>query len=129
MIDPKTALISFCNATETIVAAFAHRITPDIIPDGQDYPRARIKLVGSEQAYHMNGEGYKKHLLQIDVYSPDQTVANTSAEVLRFALSGYKGVMGDLTTGRVSAKIVQSNWNTTARDFWRIIEVEIPTND
>jgi hypothetical protein len=129
VIDPKTALISFCNVTETIVAAFAHRITPDIIPDKQPYPFARIKLIGSEQAYHANGEGYRKHLLQIDVYDPDQTSANSSAEVLRKALSGYVGTMGDMQTGRVKARIVQSNWNTTSRDFWRIIEVEIPTND
>lgn len=129
MIDPKVAVIAHCNATAAIVTAFANRITPDIIPDNQAYPHARVRQIGGTQGYHTTGEGQRGHLLQIDMYDDDLAGANANAEIIRAAFSGYMGMMGGMLTGRVQAKIVQSNWNETARNFWRIIEVEIPTND
>ena len=129
MIDPKVAVIALCKATETILTAFANRITPDTIPDGQTYPHARVRQIGSTQGYHTQGESQRGHLLQIDVYDDDLAGANANAEIIRAAFSGYMGMMGNMLTGRVKAKIVLSNWNETARNFWRVIEVEIPTND
>jgi len=129
MIDPKSAVIAHCNNNAAVFAAFANRITPDKIPDGQAYPHARVRQIGQSQNYHTTGESQRGHLLQIDVYDDDLAGANTNAEILRAAFSGYMGVMGSMSTGRVKARIVQTNWNETARNYWRIVEVEIPTND
>ena len=129
MIDPKAAAIAHCKASAEVYAAFANRITPDRIPDGQAYPHARIRQIGQTQGYHTTGESQRGHLLQIDMYDDDLTGANANAEILRAAFSGYMGVMGSMSTGRVKARIVSTNWNETARNYWRIIEVEIPTND
>jgi hypothetical protein len=129
MIDPKVAVISHCNASETILAAFAHRITQDTIPDGQAYPHARVRQIGQTQAYHTQGESQRGHLLQIDVYDDDITGANANAEIIRPAFSGYMGMMGNMLTGRVKARIVLSNNDETTRKYWRVIDVVIPTND
>jgi hypothetical protein len=129
MIDPKVAVISHCNASETILAAFAHRVTQDTIPDGQAYPHARVRQIGQTQGYHTQGEGARGHMLQIDMYDDDLAGANTNAEILRAAFSGYMGMMGNMLTGRVQARIVLSNNDETTRKYWRVIEVVIPTND
>ena len=129
MIDPKVAVIAHCSASSAIVAAFANRITPDTIPDGQAYPHARVRQIGGTQDYHTTGESQRGHLLQIDVYDDDLIGANANAEIIRAAFSGYMGMMGNMLTGRVQARITLSNWNETARNFWRVIEVTIPTNN
>jgi hypothetical protein len=129
MIDPKVAVIAHCVATGTVLTAFANRITPDTIPDGQAYPHARVRQIGQWQDYHTTGESQRGHLLQIDVYDDDLIGANANAEIIRAAFSGYMGMMGNMLTGRVQARITLSNWNETARNFWRVIEVTIPTNN
>jgi hypothetical protein len=129
MIDPKVAVIAHCNASEAVLAVFAHRITEDKIPDKQGYPHARVRQIGQTQDYHTTGEGSRGHMLQIDMYDDDLAGANANAEILRAAFSGYIGMMGGMLTGRVQAKIALSNNDEATRTYWRVIEVIIPTND
>jgi len=110
------------------VAAFANRITPDHIPDNQAYPHARILQIGTDQRYHFKGENGRKCLIQIDVYDDDLVGADANAEIIRLAFSGYKGQMGTIDAGMVKAHIVSGEWNVEARNFHRIIELEISTN-
>jgi len=125
----ETSIVSFCNATGTILAAFGHRITPNTIPDGQTYPHARFRVIGTDQRYHTTGEGGRKYLVQFDVYDDDEAGAQANAEIVRSAFSARQGTMGAVTTGQVKARLVTTNRNPDANNFWRIVEIEIPTND
>ena len=111
------------------MAAFANRITPDTLPSGQTYPCARVLQVGTDQRYHFKGESGRKALIQIDVYDDDLLGADANAEIVRAAFSGYKGMIGSIDAGMVKARIVSGSWNEVARNFHRILEIEISTND
>ena len=77
MANPITNLITFCNNSPTIYAAFGNRITGDRIPDGQLYPNARVIQAGDAQKYLLGkGRGGRKILLQIDIYA--ETIASAA---------------------------------------------------
>lgn len=128
--DIKTAVIAVCNSTPAIVTAFAKRITPDRIPDKQEYPHARVIQIGGDQRYSHQGESGRKCLVQIDVWHSDSSV-DTYAELLRSTFSGYKGNMGSSgsTAGMIKASLLSGNFDEITRKFKRIIELEIMTND
>lgn len=128
--DVKPAIIALCNATETVLTAFAHRIHPDTLPDPiAGYPCARVLQVGTDQRYNYQGESGRKVMAQIDVYDDDIAGADANAEIMRSAFSGYKGRMGNIDAGMVEARIVSGSWNAEARNHHRIIEVLVSTSN
>lgn len=129
MAEIKQAIIKHFMNNADIVSAFANRITADKFPDLQAYPRARVWVVNNDQKYHMQGEGGRNVMVQIDMDDDDISGADTNAELLRLSLSGFKGQMGNVNAGMVKARIVNGVWDETTRSYRRIIEVEVLTND
>lgn len=130
MADAKVAFIAFCNANAEIFGTFGNRITADRIPDAQPLPNARIMQVSSPQGYLMGkGKSGRKVKLQVDVYAADPASADSSAALIENALSGYKGMLGELDAGFVFVRNINGDWNAAARDTHRILELEIGTND
>jgi len=130
MAEPKQALIAFCNNNTEIFATFGTRITADKIPDGQAYPHARVIVVSDPRTYLLSkGRSGRKIRLQLDVYAETVAGADTSVAVLETVLEGYKGMLGPLDAGYVFVKNIPGDWNETARNEHRILELEIGTND
>lgn len=128
MAEIKTAVVAHCNQNAAIFAAFGNRITPDKIPDKQVLPHACVRQIGNDQRYHLKGEAGRKALIQIDVFDSSLTGADSNAELLRAAFSGFRGQMGAIDAGMVKANIT-GRWDEEARNFRRLIELEISTND
>lgn len=63
------------------------------------------------------------------MYDDDEAGANTNSELLRSILDGYKGMIGDVDAGMVKASLGPQSWDATIRNYWRIVELEIMTND
>jgi hypothetical protein len=85
--------------------------------------------IGNDQRYHFQGESGRKVLVQFDIYDDDIAGADGNAELVRNVFSGYKGHMGNVNAGMVTAKLVSGEWNETARNFHRLIEIMVNTND
>ena len=124
-----TSMISFLNNDATVYGVFANRITADKIPNNQEYPHARIWLVSSPYQYNLLGEAGRKTRIQVDVYADTQAEADEGIDALHSALSGYKGMMGSVDVGRCFARNLFGSWNSEARNYHRLMEVEIGTND
>jgi hypothetical protein len=127
--EVKQAVIRHLMNTPVVVTAFANRITADKIPDNQTYPHARVWVVTSPQGYHHQGESGRQPLVQIDVFDDDVAGADTYTELIRSALSGYRGMMGSLNAGAVFVNPVSGMWNEETRSYRRILEVRVLTND
>jgi hypothetical protein len=129
------ALIKHCGNDATITAAFGARIFGNLIPDlpgggAQPYPYARMQEIATSNRYTHQGNSGRVVLVQIDVYDDDESGANANAELIRNLFDGYKGMIGGtVNAGMVKARRVSGTWNETARNFWRILEVQVSTND
>jgi hypothetical protein len=129
-MEIKTAVVKHCINTPAIFAAFGNRITPDKVPDNQTYPFARVLQIASDQQYRIDGkENGRMVMVQIDVFDNDLIGADANAELIRTAFSGYTGMMGSVNAGLVKARLVSGSWNSEVKDFHRIVELEIQTND
>ncbi len=111
-----------------VFAAFGNRITPDKLPDTPTYPCARIWIVSSPTKYSHQGSSSNKTLLQLDIWDTTPSGVDTNLEILKRSLSGYRGMMGDMEVGYVFVKTVNTSWDAPAREYHRMLEVEIATN-
>lgn len=134
MAEITPAMIAHYGQNAAIAAAFGTRIFGNRIPDvpggtAWSYPYARIREISSTNRYSHSGNCGRTALVQIDVYDDDEAGADANAELLRAALDGYKGQMGAVSVGMAQARRRDANWNPEVRNYWRIVEVEILTND
>jgi hypothetical protein len=113
-----------------VKAAFGNRITVEKIPDNQTYPCAVLWTVTAPRSYTHQGPAGRMPLVQIDVFDDDQTGADANSLLIENALSGYRGMLGsDLNVGFVSVNRGPDMWNPDERNYRRILEVTVRTND
>jgi len=130
MAEIKQAVIAHLNNNADVFATFANRITAEKVPDNQAYPNGRVWLVTSPRQYHHGGQSGRKATVQIDIYAETQAEADDGAEEVMVSLSGYKGMLGDsVDAGYCFVNNISGTWNAEARNYHRILEVEIGTND
>jgi len=129
MGEIKQAMIAHLNATAKVFAVFGNRITPDNVPDNQVYPFARLKVISSPRAYTHDVKPTRTILLQVDVYSDTSNGADTARDTIKDALSGYRGMIGDVDAGYVFVDNGLEMWQPEDRNYWRVLEVRIGTND
>lgn len=129
MVDPKAEVIKFLMSNSAVFAAFANRITVDKIPDKQTFPNARIWSVGGKNLYHHAGASGGKVLLQIDVYAETAESADTNTSLVTTAMSGYKGMMGDMYVGMCKVTRPSGGYNPDLRMNHRMFEAEIGINE
>ena len=129
MAEIKTAIISHLNNTPAVFAAFGNRITSERVPDKQTYPYAVLWTVTAPKKYNHQGESGRTPMIQIDVFDDDAAGADANALLIDNALSGYKGMLGSLNAGYVFVNRGPDMWNPDERNYRRILEVAIGTND
>lgn len=134
MGELKTGIIAHLTNDANVYAVFGNRIWADRIPDfpgggSQPYPYARLRVITSPQSYSHQGESGRTPLVQIDVYDDDIAGGDANAELIRVSLSGFKGQMGSVNVGRCFVDGPSGTWDETTRNYRRILEVSIGTND
>ena len=134
MAEIKTAVIKHLMNNAAVFAAFGNRIWADRIPDvpgggAQPYPYARLITVASPQTYHYLGEGPRNPVIQIDVFDSAVATADANTELIRAALSGFHGQMGSINVGFTFVNAGPGTWDETTRNFRRILEARLATNN
>ena len=130
MVNLMTSLVSHLNNDAAVFAEFGNRITVDKIPDKQKYPYARLFKVANPQQYHLQGYGGQTALIQVDIYGETQSSVDDGMELIYNSLSGYRGVMGEMSVGRCFVNNVAGlGWDPETRTYHRILEVDLGTSD
>jgi hypothetical protein len=125
-----TGIIKHLMNNADVKTAFANRITAERIPNGQAFPCAVLWMVTSPRSYTHQGAAGRVPMVQIDVFDDDQTGADANSLLIENALSGYRGMLGsEINAGFVSVNRGPDMWNPEERNYRRILEVTVRTND
>lgn len=125
-----TAIIKHLMNNADVYAAFGNRITAEKIPDKQAFPCAALWVVTAPRNYTHQGPAARVPMVQIDVLDDDQLGADANSLLIENALSGYRGMLGsEISTGLVSVNRGPDMWNPDDRNYRRILEVTVRTND
>jgi hypothetical protein len=135
MAEIVPAVIKHCANNAAITAAFGARIWGNKIPDlpgggAHPFPYARMREISNAPKYTHQGRAGRGVLVQVDIYDANEINANTNAALIESVFDGYKGVMGaTVDAGMIMVKSGTGSWNPETRSYWRIVELEILTND
>jgi len=129
MADLEASVVSFALLDADVLSALGSRFYVDKVPDKPGKPFAKLSQVSPDQRYTQDGYAGRVVLLQLDVYDDDKARCNSTAESVKARFDGYRGMMGDIKVGRCWCKDVRGEWPPDARNFRRILELEIGTND
>jgi hypothetical protein len=125
-----TAIIKHLMNNPDVKTAFGNRITAEKVPDGQSYPYAVLWMVTAPRSYTHQGAAARMPMVQLDVFDDDQAGADANSLLIENALSGYRGMLGsEISTGLVSVNRGPDMWNSDERNYRRILEVTVRTND
>jgi len=117
MSDIPSSLRTYLRTVTAVSTAFGNRIAVLKVPDGTTYPFAVIRTVSDPAFYTQDGEALRETIVQIDVFDDDALGAQTNAGLIRAALTGHSGTMGDYTVGAVFVREQQDQWMSDARHF------------
>jgi hypothetical protein len=123
------SILAHLNQRSDVTDTFGYRLTGDKIPDEQDYPHGRLWIVSTPYQYHLLGESGRRALVQIDLFGETQASLDAGVSAIRSALSGYRGMMGDIDVGYCFIRNLMGNWDVNTRKYHRVLEVEFATND
>ena len=121
-------IITFLMTNTTVTGVFDHRITGKDVPDGQTYPYAYLWEVTSPQQYHHQGESGRVALIQCDVVSDTPSSVDLAKRTIKTALSGYRGMMGELNIGYCFVNTADVPKDPDQLAYRNILELTISTN-
>jgi len=122
-------IITFLMLNPTVTTLFDRRITGDDVPDGQTYPYAYLWEVTSPQNYNHQGESGRVALVQCDVVSDTIIGADEAKRTIKSALSGYRGMMGDVNVGFCFVNEASVPKDADQKAYRRILELTLGTNN
>ena len=120
---------SFALDEADIVAEIGARFYIDHVPDNADLPFVKLSLVDDDQLYSHDGESGHIPLYQMEVYAEAKSECNALSVLLFARFVGHSGVMGDVTVGYIFPRIVRGEFAPDSRNYRRILELRIGTND
>jgi hypothetical protein len=120
-------IITFLMQNPTVTALFDHRITGDDVSD-YTYPYAYMWEPNSNRIYTHNGAGGREVLVQCDVVSDTIIGADVAKRTLEDALTGYRGMMGEIMIGKCEVNTASVPKDADQRSYRRILEITIGTN-
>jgi hypothetical protein len=121
-------VITFLMQNTTVTALFDHRITGIDVPDGQAYPYAYLWEPNSNRIYTHQGAGGREVLVQCDVVSDTIIGADAAKRTLEDALTGYRGMMGDVSVGKCFVNTVSVPKDADQKAYRNILELTIGLN-
>ena len=123
------ALVKYLEANPGLTALLAERIYPEPLPQpvgGVTLPAITYTRVsGIPRVAHDGDAGLFSPLYQLKVWSSTKSEARAIMLLMRKALSGYAGLMGDLM---IQASFVKADRDLTDPDtglFTPVMEVEL----
>ena len=120
----RTYLLTVAGVTTAFVSSNT-RIYIDRIEVTAVYPYAIIRTVTEATDYSLTAALKDRTLFQIDVYSNVKSTANSGADAIKAALSGYSGAMGTMTAGHCFFTNTRGAYDPDAQLFRRSMDVEI----
>jgi len=120
-------IITFLMLNPTVTALFDHRITGDDVSD-YTYPYAYMWEPNSNRIYTHNGAGGREVLVQCDVVSDTIIGADAAKRTLEDALTGYRGMMGDVSVGKCFVNTVSVPKDADQKAYRNILELTIGLN-
>jgi hypothetical protein len=123
------SIIAFLMQNSAVTALLDHRITGDDVPDGQTYPYAYLWEVTSPQNYSHQGESGRVALVQCDVVSDTIIGVDEAKRTIKSALSGYRGMMGDVNVGFCFVNEASVPKDPDQKAYRRILELTLATNN
>lgn len=102
MSDVAEGLYSYLLASTDVVnqlagtvAGSTFKMFPSVLPQNVTMPAITYQVISGEGQHHLGASsGLVRYLIQVDSYGDTQLQANTTAEILRLHLDGYRGAMG-----------------------------------
>ena len=128
-MDLEESVVFFALQDEAISSAFGKRIYVDKVPDKPGYPWAKLSQVASADRHSQAGFSGRVITLQLETFHSNKLECNAFAELFKDRFGSYKGMIGDIKTGRCWLKDVSGNWMPDGRHFRRLQELEVATND
>lgn len=133
MADSESNLLAYLIAQTGVKSSFGSsntriyidRVDPSITVS---YPFAVIRTVKEVMDYAHDGDLKDRTLFQIDVYSTAKSTANSGADALKAALSGYRGAMSSMTAGSSFVVNVRGGFDPASQMFYRSLDVQIGQN-
>jgi len=122
-------IITFLMLNPTVTALFDHRITGKDVPDGQTYPYAYLWEPNSNRMYTYNGAGGREVLIQCDVVSDTIISCDEAKRTLEDALTGYRGMMGEVMVGKCFVNTVDVPKDPDQQAYRNVLEITIGTNN
>ena len=123
------ALVKYLEANPGLTALLSERIYPEPLPQpvgGVTLPAITYTRVsGVPRVAHDGDSNLLNPLYQLKVWSSTKAQSRTIMRLMRQALSGYSGLMGDLT---IQASFVRADRDLTDPDtglFTPVLEVEL----
>lgn len=94
-------LYAFLTANAGVFGLVGERIYPQVIPQDAPMPAVAYQRISSprEYSHYPGASGLARARMQFTCEGDSYRQAKRVAEAIRAALSGYKGVAGDVTIG------------------------------
>jgi hypothetical protein len=120
-------IITFLMQKPTVTALFDHRITGKDVSD-YTYPYAYLWEPNSNRSYTHQGAGTREVLVQCDVVSDTVIGVDLAKRTLEDALTGYRGMMGEVMVGYCFVNTTDVPKDPDQRAYRNILEITVGTN-
>jgi len=129
MSDTESSIRTFALVDTAINAAIGSRWYIDHIPDNAVYPLVLMRQIANDDLYSQDGASGHVVTYQCEVYATTKAALNSTAAAIKARFAGYRGAMGDVDAGRVWCRITRGGFEPSTQKFWRVIEIELGTNE
>ena len=127
--DIDVALVHYLESNPGLVALLGERIYPEPLPQpegGVILPAITYARVsGIPRVAHDGDSGLFSPLFQLKVWSSTKAQSRAIIRLMRIALSGYAGLMGDLMVQASFVKADRDIWDPDTGLFTPVLEVEL----
>lgn len=118
MSDIPSSLRTYLLTDSDVSTAFSTRIYVNVAPDGASYPFAIIRTVSENPVYSQDGDtNTGESIVQIDTYDDAIGDCITNAALIRAAVTGHRGTMGDYTAGGIFIRDWREEWAPDVRHY------------
>lgn len=130
MTDPiDVALTKYLEAYGGLTALISDRIYPEPLPQpvgGVTLPAITyMRISSAPQVAHNGDSGLDSPIFQIKVWASTKSQARAIIDQLRAALSGYSGLMSDLTVQASFVRADRDLYDTDTGLYTPIVEVAL----
>lgn len=119
----ENSLLSYLSAQPALTALIGTRLTPGFVKEGDPLPAVAYFRVSTPREESLDGPaGLAWPRFQFSIYGNDYPKVMAVAEVIRLALAGYHGTMGDMTIREITTEGERDSYDPESLSFHRSID-------